>query len=205
MVAPRKAGVDWTAIELAWCSGQTSYALAKQWGLSKQSVDEMAQRNGWQRGGPVEESGERKGWLAVVERTFKAPAGAKDSPQIRAKILEHLSEGLPMRTASNLVGISEDTLARWRDADADFAALIEDSQAQFVRSRVNNITSAGDRGDWRADSFLLERHRASRGDFSPPAGQGTGGLTVNFNLQGPWEQKPQVTIDATPADESPNG
>ena len=180
----QKPGVDWVAVEASWRSGETSYNLAKLWGVAKQTIDARAKRLGWGRG----EVNEGRGWLEVIKRTWVSPAGVKDSAEIRAQILEALSEGLPIRTATALVGIDQGTLSNWREKDSDFSHMVSVAQSHFVRGQANNVKSAGDRGDWRASSWLLERHHASRADYAAPTPAAMGGLTVNFNLASPWAE-----------------
>ena len=180
----QKPGVDWVAVEASWRSGETSYNLAMLWGVAKQTIDARAKRLGWERKGG--KTG--RGWLEVVQRTWVEPVGDKDTPEIRAAILESLTDGLSMGAAAQLCGLSRSALDAWRERDHAFNSMVDAARAQFVRGQANNVKSAGDRGDWRASSWLLERHHASRADYAAPTPAAMGGLTVNFNLASPWAE-----------------
>jgi hypothetical protein len=41
--------------------------------------------------------------------------------------------------------------------DLVFASLVREAESVAVVSRLQNIQKAGDRGDWKADSWYLER------------------------------------------------
>lgn len=55
----------------------------------------------------------------------------------KASIIEYYSDVPIYRYAALYVGISEDTLARWRQADTDFAERLDQARAQWVRKRVS--------------------------------------------------------------------
>lgn len=70
-------------------------------------------------------------------------------------ILSAISDGLTQREASNLAGISEDTLSLWKQ-DSDFSEQIRQKQIENKRRHINIINKASER-DWKASAWWLER------------------------------------------------
>lgn len=92
------------------------------------------------------------------------------SVQIGRQICRYVADGTPLAHAARAVGVSHSTLNDWRQkglvamADGDyageyarFAQELEIASGRAVASRVRNIKSAGESGDWRADAWHLER------------------------------------------------
>jgi len=59
--------------------------------------------------------------------------------------------------AAQASGVSYDSFNRWVQKDQHFASLVREAESVAVVSRLQNISKAGKRGDWKADSWYLER------------------------------------------------
>ena len=81
----------------------------------------------------------------------------KDTPEIRDAILVLLSDGNPRKIAAEANGVSQMSFNRWMEADSSFADNVRKAESTAIVSRLQNITKAGKRGDWKADSWYLER------------------------------------------------
>ena len=117
----------------------------------------------------------------------------KDTPEVRASILSLISEGVPKTIAAECSGVNIDTLTRWINDDQEFGIEVRAQERRAVADRVQRIGAAGKRGDWKADSWYLER--TQREIFGSDAGKG-GGLAVQINIM--RDGDPEV-IDVTPS------
>jgi hypothetical protein len=92
-------------------------------------------------------------------------------------IIQEIEAGATRKVACACVGMSTDTLNRWEDADASFAARLARAEGIRNRSLVADIRKEGPK-DWRAAAWLLERvdregygtkqdHTVSNPDGSP--------------------------------------
>ena len=68
-----------------------------------------------------------------------------------------LSDGNPRKIAAEANGISQMSFNRWMEADGQFADNVRKAESTAIVSRLQNIAKAGRRGDWKADSWYLER------------------------------------------------
>ena len=59
--------------------------------------------------------------------------------------------------ACQCAGVSIDSLNRWVEADDDFALMVRQAESEAVAERLSRITNASKRGDWKADTWILER------------------------------------------------
>ena len=84
----------------------------------------------------------------------------KRTPEAEAKIIELLKAGNTRKTACIAAGISEDTFARWRKDDEDFADAIEKAEEEAVARNVAIIQRAAIT-TWQAAAWWLERRRRS--------------------------------------------
>ena len=79
------------------------------------------------------------------------------TPEVEAKILAGIRDaGMSLRTACAYAGISDDTLARRRKSDAEFAARVEHAREMFKAKMVTLISAAAPK-NWNAAAWLLER------------------------------------------------
>ena len=98
---------------------------------------------------------------------------------LTAKIVGLLRAGNYLATAARAAGIDPSTVYRWiergesdeeHDVDSpyrSFAALAGVARAEAVAIRVQRIQMAGQEGDWRADTWWLER--AHPKEWGPPS------------------------------------
>ena len=77
--------------------------------------------------------------------------------ETREAILALLRDGNPKVIAAQASGVSIDSFNRWVQKDSHFASLVREAESVAVVARLQNIQKAGDRGDWKADSWYLER------------------------------------------------
>lgn len=78
------------------------------------------------------------------------------TPQVRKRICQYVSQGLPREHAANLAGVSVDAFYSCQARFPEFAEAIKDASARFVRTHVQRIAKAG-RKEWTASAWLLER------------------------------------------------
>ena len=110
---------------------------------------------------------------------------------------------MPPTLAAARAGISTETLAAWKRDDGEFGALVEQAHMGSVCRKIGRIDEAGERGDWKADSWYLERNRSTRDDFGGAAGAGATKIEVIVNVQRATtlaQPEPPV-VDITPEEE----
>lgn len=179
-------GVNWIAIKASWESGTTSYQLAKDYPITRQAIDKRAKAEGWSRDAGFQQPG---GWLGVACQTNiidEPRVGA--TPELLAGVLEAVSQGGTQEIAARAAGISPDTLRRWCERDKSLANAIDAAKSQRALKRMQNIDKAGDRGDWKASAYLLERDDLTKASFG---GHSSGGVTIVLNI-------PREPVDITP-------
>ena len=173
-----KPGVDWIAIEQRIKNGESSNSISKDFDVSRQAIYKRAKGLGWTRtqktvriargnantveGKPLATYATYKKEGATNTATLQKPVQhkqmfVKDTPENRDAILALLREGSPRLVACQCAGVSIDSLNRWIQADEDFALLVRQAESVAVQGRLQNIKKAGERGDWKADSWYLER------------------------------------------------
>ena len=83
---------------------------------------------------------------------------SKYTPERAERVLAALKIGVPRRHAAAYAGVSEDTLLRWIKRYADFAARVDEAEAQAVATWASVVHYAASvQQDWRAAAWLLER------------------------------------------------
>lgn len=88
----------------------------------------------------------------------------------RKRLMAALEAGATLRMSAAAAGVSEDTLARWRKADADLQADIETAEARGAVRALEVIQQAAAAGTWQAAAWMLERrYPADYGRRVPPA------------------------------------
>jgi hypothetical protein len=105
---------------------------------------------------------------------------------VEHKLLKALSDGLPVRAACGLAGISEQALRSWRADDPEFNQKIELAEARAVEADMAVIREARS-GDWRASSWRLERKWPA--EFGSPQ--------VQLNIQNNLQQNSHLGLTAT--------
>ena len=82
---------------------------------------------------------------------------------IKNRIVEALTKGHFINEACSLAGITKQSFYKWYNLGLegdtryiDFAAAVDEAQAQAVTDALTDIREAG-RDDWRASAWFLER------------------------------------------------
>jgi len=167
-----KPGVNWAEIQARFNDGQAAFSLAKEYDVSRQSITKRANKEGW---GNVQHKVKlaRKIVQATTETTTKdkerqpttiattkplhVQKFGKDTVEVREAILALLRDGNPKMIAAQASGVSIDSFNRWVQKDSHFASLVREAESVAVVDRLSQIKRAGIRGDWKADSWYLER------------------------------------------------
>lgn len=198
--------VPWNEIKRLYEAGKAANAIAKDMTaqgdkISKQAILKRAGREGWKvNPSAVKVRGVATAWeeaelppTATGNQLMAGPSRSatqianwgRRTPENAVRILTNLAEHGDIKLAAQAAGIHPDTLKRWRESDADFAGQVESAQAQFLQTRLGNVVRAGDRGDWKADQWLLSKNEVTKDTYGEVNSGGTGGITVNlkFDLQ----------------------
>ena len=185
MPASAKA-VNWPRVLRRVAAGESPSAIAKELPVTRQAIENRWKRHCAQHPDATSDVADVApvAWLPVVEASFSAPVGDKDSPRRRAEILEGISAGIPKTTAARAAGISDDTLRRWAERDPVFAAQIEQAQTQW-QARTVKDWAAWTEKDWRAGQALLQAHPDSRAEWGQGTGKGGVGVQVVLNIGDP--------------------
>lgn len=149
--------IDWPAIRLRYLNGQTAYSISKDLGgrPTKQGIAQRAEREGWGKA--------KEGKILV----YNGNGVLTDNKVVQKDlILQALMEGTTYATAAAKAGVSKKTLSRWREKDPDFATLVMEARGQRLAKHEQNINDAGDRGDWKASAYMLERDPLTRDQYA---------------------------------------
>lgn len=179
-----KPGIDWVAIEARVRAGEAALQIAKDHEVSCQAISKRARKEGW-----------RKTALQVrAETEFKpAAVNGKGRPETKLAIIHALEKGVQQKTAAGVAGIAEDTLLEWKTRDPAFREECQAAVQRFIQTNLGRVDKAADRGDWKAATWMLGKHPASKPDYAEDA-IGKGGAVLNIILNIP---KPgQATIEA---------
>ena len=189
MVAPQR--YDWVTIRKQYLDGASYHKLARVTGAAKSTIQERSKKEGWPE--------EREALDKTRERVEKMPIHGggpavtqKFTPETVTTIIHYLEHGASKASAAAAAGIHYDTVKRWMDRDGDFKLAIEMATAAGPAKQAKRINSAGERGDWRADAWLLKHSPRSRDEWAE-ASTGVNGVTVNLQIFG-REDEP-VTIN----------
>ena len=189
MVATQK--YDWVAIKKQYLDGASFHRLARVTGAAKSTIQERAKKEGWRE--------EREALDSTRERVAKMPihrGGPNESPRFTPEnvttIIHYLEQGASRKAAAAAAGIHVDTLKRWIVRDEEFKCAIDIAEAAGPARQASRINQAGERGDWRADAWLLKHSPRTRDEWAE-ASSGTNGVTVNLQIFG-REDEP-VTIN----------
>ena len=184
-----KPGADWTTIRAEYEEGISLRELARRHGLTHKAVQKRRDKEGWSV-----EARLRAGARAVVATNPATGAATPARTSTAAeRILESFRKGLPKYTAAAMAGMDRGTLDSWLESDPAFSALAQEAQEAWHASKLANIDAAGDRGDWKADAYRLERHSMTREAY---AQKNTGGVNLQVNLNIDRAQpEPIVTVE----------
>ena len=168
-----KPGINWAEIQARFNDGESAYSLANDYDVSRQSITKRASKEGW--GGvqhkvklarkvvqattqaTTNEDKERHTTTIATTKPLHVKKFGKDTIEVREAILALLRDGNPKMIAAQASGVSYDSFNRWVQKDQHFASLVREAESVAVVSRLQNISNAGKRGDWKADSWYLER------------------------------------------------
>ncbi len=195
MAAPSKPGVDWNEIHRLYTQEEMSLnRIAELHGVSRPAIAKRAKRAGWMRPGEKEKLPSAPTGLAI--------SCVEPSPETADRIIDWVNDCVPLKLAAGAVGMSVDDLKAWLEADPDFASRIDVGQHEAHATLIRRVNEAGARGDVKADQWLLERLKETRGEFTPTRQQGTdvGGITVTINVPVPQlvEAGASPVIEVTP-------
>jgi hypothetical protein len=168
-----KPGINWAEIQARFNDGESAYSLANDYDVSRQSITKRASKEGW--GGvqhkvklarkvvqattqaTTNEDKERHTTTIATTKPLHVKKFGKDTIEVREAILALLRDGNPKMIAAQASGVSYDSFNRWVQKDQHFASLVREAESVAIVSRLSNIQKAGKRGDWKADSWYLER------------------------------------------------
>ena len=204
-----KPGVDWIEIEERIKNGESIYPISKDYDISRQAIEKRAKKNGWIKTQKVVRIARENAKVVNGEKKVATSSIAtmqpkkkhiqrffKDTPETKDAILTLLKEGNPKMIAAQCAGVSLDSLNRWVEKDSDFAVLVRQAESVAVQDRLQNIKKAGDRGDWKADSWYLER--TQRQIFGNENNK-LGAMNLQINIMRDTGSEP-VTLDAVTVD-----
>ena len=204
MVAHKKAGVDWYSVrdryESDYLAGNISLRqLAKDYGITHQSIMERAVRYQWPEkdsGKPIYSSKGKNRDKPVIDGSYKS------TPDILESILSYLRQGLPEYIACDLVGITQKTLATWKNANEELMQQITQAKANCAYTRVQALNRAIAGGDSAMALRLLERT-----EYTAPAfrDNGSGNAQIRITIEGVAKPGTVLAKNETPIiDITPN-
>lgn len=85
---------------------------------------------------------------------------SKNTPEVRAAIIESVRAGAYAKHAAGAAGIGETSFYEWVGADPAFAEAIAQARDEATNAMVRIIQGAA-ADDWRAASWYLERTRVA--------------------------------------------
>lgn len=103
-----------------------------------------------------------KATKSPTRRPVRAPAGpkrgrpTKRTPELDNVVRRALQRGLSLNRAADLIGVSAETLRRWRSADPDFEATIKTAQAGGVLVAAEHLWKLMEAGNVAATIFWLK-------------------------------------------------
>jgi len=203
--------VNWNLVKVRWENGETSTHIARDVDVTRQAIDKKAKKEGWQR----QSADSPMNWLQLAENTYICASKSSDkrTPEIVGAILDSISRGVPQGMAARAAGVAPNTFTKWKREDPELVRLISMAGAQAAAKYVQRIDRAGERGDWKADKYLLENHPEAREEFGKKSG-GSSPLIVNFGFEPKFEplvidgeivehHKPLDRETVEPTDEAP--
>lgn len=80
------------------------------------------------------------------------------TPEVRARLVEALKLGATYSDALQAAGLCRSTFHDWRREDPSLVEELEAARAYHRLMALRRIERASKRGDWKAASYLLDRH-----------------------------------------------
>ena len=168
-----KPGINWAEIQARFNDGESAYSLASFYDVSRQSITKRASKEGWggvqhkvklarkivkaTTGTTTEKEKERHTTTIATTKPLHVKKFGKDTIEVREAILALLRDGNPKMIAAQASGVSYDSFNRWVQRDQHFASLVREAESVAVVERLSSIKRAASRGDWKADTWILER------------------------------------------------
>ena len=163
-----KPGIDWQEIEARVRSGEPLLRVSKDYDISRQAIIKRSRKEGWLDSNKkirlakkvvTGVTKEKSVTLKSVAKPFSKyiQKHAKDKPETIDSIHGLLRSGNPRKIAVQASGVSMDSFLRWVREDMSFADNVRKAESMAVADRLQNISAAGKRGDWKADTWVLER------------------------------------------------
>jgi hypothetical protein len=113
------------------------------------------------------------------------------TPELTARLADHIAAGLTDEEAAALEGISSDCLTNWRKSNREFYGAIKWAEAERLKGRLARI-ERGEPG-WQGTAWFLERCYPKR--FSKPELQLAQQINVGTNSPS------EIKVDAKLMDE----
>ena len=189
---------NWAAIKQQFFRGKSIHQLHKLTGAARSSISARAKSEGWEA--------DRESHAETVALVKDTPLlknnkynSLKKTPETVADIVRFLASGAPRKNAAAAAGISVPTLRSWIISDPAFGEMLEVAEASGSAKQAERIEQAGQRGDWRADAWLLKHSPRSREDYADANAAGSNGVSVTLQLFGRPDQEIVIngqTIDA---------
>jgi hypothetical protein len=196
-----RGDIPWNEIRDRFIKGESATAIAKDYPVSRQAIQKRAKKEGWEKDGWLERAKETPTAKAVAKpktnREKVIVSLGKRTPENAAEICRLIERGVPHTVAAEAVGMHRDTLRAWRNDDPDIDAMVHAARKRSIARKIERIDEAGERGDWKADAWHLERAPETRAEFGGSKTHDVGGITVILNVADP-KQPEMPVIDATP-------
>lgn len=145
---------------------------------SKQAISDRAKREGWDLDATdVDGKPPRSAFQPLLRHLL-----GRDSPEARQKVCDVLAAGGSLGLAASLIGMSTETIRRWRKDDPDFEMECRVATGTGLIEPTRTLAAATVT-DWQAARYVLERNPMTRSDYASPNVSLIGGQTT-FNVLG---------------------
>ena len=188
--------INWDDVKVKWEDGMTSTELAKDLPCSRQNVDKRAKRGNWLR----KQKADPNNWLERARSTYIV---ASKSSTIRTEeniaiVLDLISRGVGEGIAALTIGVSPNTMSRWKKEDPRLAQLMVQARSESLAKKISRIDRAGAAGNVKADMWYVERAPETRADFSQRVvSPGPVEFTFSFS-RAPADEDEKVVCDVSP-------
>jgi hypothetical protein len=192
-----KPGVDWSVIKADFDAGNSirecvRLQCARGVKITKRAIEKRRDKEGWDTKSAAYKAATRLPSV-IAQATGLATTRHRSAEQAKS-VIDSLSKGLPYRTAARLAGMSEDTLAKWRDDDPAFTEQCEGAIESWHAQMIGHVDAAAPR-DWKAAQWRLQSHNKTKSEYA----EKNSGTIIQVNLNiGRENDAPTVTIDAKP-------
>jgi hypothetical protein len=189
-----KPGVNWQEIKADFDAGNSirecvRLQCARGVKITKRAIEKRRDKEGWDTKSAAYAAATRLPSV-IAQATGVATTRHRSAEQAKS-VIDSLLKGLPYRTAARLAGMSEDTLAKWREDDPAFTEQCEGAIEAWHATMIGHIDSKAPI-DWKAAQWRLQSHNKTKQDYADKA-SGTM-IQVNLNI-GRTEEAPALTIE----------